>query len=82
MKKQMTFISYVEDKDGKMIDFERFNCARANTVLNNLKKLYNGAWGSLYNYPNADHVTIYATPDGYNKAGAIIVEPWKNFKEI
>ena len=65
MKKQ-EFISYLVDKEGKKIDFERWACKKVSTVINNLKKLYTY---SIYkkDIERSEKIVIYKTPDGYTK---------------
>ncbi len=65
MKKQ-TYISYLEDSDGKMINFERWSYKKTDTIIEKLKE--------LYQYPiykkdieKSVRIAIYETPDGYNK---------------
>lgn len=67
MKKQ-TYISYLEDKEGKRLDFERWAYKKPSTILDKLKILYNDYY-SIYkdNIEKSEYVTIYKTPDGYNK---------------
>lgn len=66
--KQQTFIVYLEDQDGRMIDFERWCYKRSKTCLDAMVKLY-GSWPSLYlpQLAKAARVVCYPTPDGSNK---------------
>ena len=70
MKKQ-TFIAIIKDNTGKEISFERFSCKRADTVKNNMVKLFNN---DLYKacMKNAATVEIYSTTDGYNRDPGIV----------
>lgn len=65
MRKQ-TFIAIIKDHTGKEISFERFTCKRADTVKNNMVKLFNN---DLYRacLKNAATVEIYSTSNGYNR---------------
>ena len=64
--KQQTFIVYLEDRNFKMITFERFFCKRLETVVNQMKELLKN---SLYRacVKDAASVAIYRTPDGCTK---------------
>ena len=68
MKQQkQTFISYVEDAEGKMIDFNRWAFKRPETIVKKYSeaiKKDSNFWRMIWR----DGVTlaIYATPDGYN----------------
>ena len=64
--KQQTFIVYLEDKNFKMVTFERFSCKRLETVINQMKELLKN---SLYRActKEAVSVAIYKTPDGCTK---------------
>lgn len=64
--KQQTFIAYIEDGNGKMMDFERFSCKRAETVRKNMTALFQN---DLYRACTKGAVSfaIYATPDGYHR---------------
>lgn len=64
--KQQTFIVYLEDRNFKMITFERFFCKRLETVVNQMKELLKN---SLYRActKEAVSVAIYRTPDGCTK---------------
>lgn len=67
MKKQ-TYISYLEDSNGRIINFERWAYKNTNTVIKSLKKLYNDYYFSYKSdLVKSDRITIYSTPDGYNK---------------
>jgi hypothetical protein len=66
--KQQTYISYIKDASGRMVDFNRWAYKRPETIV----KKYAEAlakdpkfWRTIWK----DGVTlaIYATPDGYNK---------------
>lgn len=63
---QQTFIAIVENKNFEMVTFERFNCARVETVKRHMQELFKNA---LYRActSGAVSVAIYRTPDGYNK---------------
>lgn len=65
MKKQ-NFIAIVENKNFQMITFERFSCAKVETVKKQMQELFKN---SLYRActPGAVSVSIYRTPDGYKK---------------
>ena len=65
MKKQ-TYISCLEDENGKMINFERWSYKNINTIVNKLKTLYQY---SIYksSLEKSKTLVIYETPDGYNK---------------
>lgn len=64
--KQQTFIVYLEDKNLKMVTFERFSCRRLETVINQMQELLKN---SLYRActKEAVSVAIYKTPNGYTK---------------
>ena len=65
MKKQ-NYIAIVENKNFQMVTFERFSCARVETVKKQMQELLKN---SLYRActPGAVSVSIYRTPDGYTK---------------
>lgn len=65
MKKQ-TFIAYIQNESGNMIDFERFTCKNPETVKKHMLKLFES---ELYRVctKGAKTIDIYKTPDGYNK---------------
>lgn len=65
MKKQ-TFIAILENKDFKMVSFERFNCSKIDTVKKQMEELLQN---SLYRIcvKEAVSVAIYRTPDGCTK---------------
>jgi hypothetical protein len=65
MKKQ-TYISYLEDGNQKMIDFERWSHKRVETILSKLSELYKNPFYQIY-MQRAETISIYATPDGYNR---------------
>jgi len=71
MKKQ-TFISCMEDAQGRTIGFERWGYKRLSTVVNKLKYLYN-EYHSVYkkDLERSSFITIYPTPDGYTKVEPI-----------
>lgn len=65
---KQTYVSYIENADGRMVDFNRWTLKRPETIA----KKYTEAlardasfWRKIWR----DGVTlaIYATPDGYNK---------------
>jgi hypothetical protein len=58
---EQTFIAIIRNKDGKQIDFQRYNFKRLATVRNHLRTL---AANSLYKacVPGIDHADIYETP--------------------
>jgi hypothetical protein len=67
MKKQ-TYLSYIEDVNGRMIDFNRWAFKRPETIVKKHKEALEQDrtfWRKIWR----DGVTlaIYATPDGYNK---------------
>jgi hypothetical protein len=69
MSKQ-TYISYLEDEDGRMIDFERWAYKKVKTIEEKLKMLYQElSKCSFYRskLERAKTISVYATPDGYNK---------------
>lgn len=70
MKKQR-FIAIIKDGTGKEISFERFSCKRADTVKNNMVKLFNN---DLYRacMKNAATIEIYSTSNGYNRDPGIV----------
>lgn len=72
MKKQ-TYITILEDENGKGIDFERWAYNRAETCVDKLLELYSGPWASLYrkDIDRAARIVCYQTPDGYNKGPAV-----------
>lgn len=73
--KQQTFIAFFENRSGQRITFERFSCARIDTVKKYIRELWSS---SLYRVctKGAEVVKIYATPDGYHELSdpAAIVE--------
>ena len=52
-----TYISTVYDKNDKMIDFERWSYKSINTVIKNLKLLYNGIFFNKI-LKEASYITI------------------------
>ena len=66
MKKQQTFISYLENSEGKMINFERWNYKRVNTIIEKLQWLYSHTFYKS-ELEKATYIAIYATPNGYDK---------------
>ena len=50
MPKEQTYISYLCDEDGAMLEFERWGCKKVSTVIKNLCKLYcsKGCYHFLY----------------------------------
>jgi hypothetical protein len=67
---EQTYVSYLEDENGKMIDFERWTYKKPKTIANKLKELYQEL--SRYSFydeklKKAKIISIYATPDGCNK---------------
>lgn len=67
MKKQ-TYISYLEDSNGNMINFERWGYKKTSTIIKSLKKLYNEYYFSYKDdLMKSERITIYATPNGYEK---------------
>lgn len=69
MMKKQTYISYLEDGCGNRIAFERWAYKRVETILSKLKVLYTGSYSFVYkeDIAKAKTVSIYATPDGYNR---------------
>ena len=63
---KQNFIVYLNDDAGKMVTFERFACARLDTVKRNMTKLLKS---SLYRacIKPATSYSVYRTPDGYQK---------------
>lgn len=73
MKQQSILIA---EKNGKIIDLERFTCKKYQTILNQYKKFFlknpnNHLLNCGFNYHNADIIKIVATPDGYNQANIL-----------
>ena len=64
--KNQTYIAILENKNFKMVTFERFSCVRVETVKKQMEILLNN---SLYRACTKDAVSvaIYRTPDGYKK---------------
>ena len=67
MKKQ-TYLSYIEDANGRMIDFNRWAFKRPETIIRKHREAL-ARDGRFWRTMWKDGVTlaIYATPDGYNK---------------
>ena len=60
--KQQTFVTRLEDKQGRMINFERWSYKNINTVLKNVLELYSSnLW--LYNtdIEKSESLAIYKT---------------------
>ena len=76
MRKEQTFISYLENSEGKMLDFERWACKKSGTVLKKAKELYqhmnNYGWYQKDVLEKAECLAIYATPDGCSRAEVAI----------
>lgn len=69
--KHQTFISYLKDKDDRIIDFDRWTYKRLSTVRRKLKEFYtayNGVGASIIKkqLEQTKTIEIYATPDGLN----------------
>ena len=67
MKQQNCILKVV--KNGVTIDFERFACKKAQSVINQYKKTFLPCNFNDYffrEYHTADVIKIIATPDGYN----------------
>lgn len=66
MKKQ-TYVSYLEDENNKMVDFERWNYKKVNTVIEKVKWLYNNYY-PIYKHSleKSKVLAIYESPDGIN----------------
>ena len=64
-QQQQTFIIRLEDKDGKMVDFERWAYKKVETCIKNMVKTYSDH-AYLYEptLAKADKVVAYATPGG------------------
>lgn len=76
MKKLQSIL--IVEKNGKIIDLERFTCKKYQTVLNQYKRFFlknpnNHLLNYGFNYHDADIIKIVATPDGY-KLGNILAE--------
>lgn len=71
MSKKMTFIIYLEDAAGNMVDFERWAFKKAKTCIDHMIELYKTY--SIYerSLAKAARVVCYPTPDGYNKADPV-----------
>lgn len=67
MAKQQTFIAFFEDKEGKMINFERFCCKRVSTVQKYVAQLWNSPLYHNSDLDAAETVKIHATPNGIDK---------------
>ena len=67
MKKQ-TYLSYIEDASGRMVDFNRWAFKRPETIVKKYREAL-ARDGRFWRKIWCDGVTlaIYATPDGYNK---------------
>lgn len=63
--KQMYFIAYYTDGNGKQLDFERFYYKTLKRTREAVQELQQNEIFSILNKA-AERVTIYATPDGYN----------------
>ena len=63
---QQTFIAFIIDTNNNRMDFERFNCAKVETVKRQMQELFKNA---LYRActKGAAAVAIYRTPDGYHE---------------
>ena len=72
MKKQ-TYITILEDENGREINFERWTYKRVKTCVDKMLDLYSGPWASLYreDIDRAARVVCYHTPDGYNLGPAV-----------
>lgn len=71
--KEQTFISYLEDENGKMIDFERWTYKKVETVLKSVKELYKHPIYSG-NLKRSKNLSIYATPEGCSKGKYLVLK--------
>ncbi len=64
----MTYLTTVEDSNGRTIDFERWNYKRPSTVRQKLYNLYT-EYSGLYRkiLQACTVIKCYSTPDGYNR---------------
>ncbi len=64
--KIQTYIAFILDANKNKMDFERFSCARVETVKRQMQELFKSA---LYRVctKGAVSVAIYRTPDGRNE---------------
>lgn len=64
-EKKMTYIAFLEDADGREVDFERFSCKQAATVKRMMLELWES---SLYRTctKTAKTVKVYKSNDGYH----------------
>ena len=81
MAKQ-TFIIRLEDKDGKMVDFERWAYKKAETCISKMIKLYSEHSIYEYNLAKADKVVAYPTPNGYDMEEPVWSVSVEEFREL
>ena len=67
MEKKQTYVSRIENADGRMVDFNRWTLKRPETIIRKYAEALakdESFWRMIWR----DGVTlaIYATPDGYN----------------
>lgn len=65
MKKQ-EYISKQYDKNGNVINFERWGFKRVNTCIDHHLELLR-SFGGLYDLDKTEKIVFYATPDGVNE---------------
>jgi hypothetical protein len=67
--KTQKYISYQIDGDGKAVNFDRWSCARVETIIKAYREAYetSSLFKMLYHKQNTARIDIYRTPDGYNK---------------
>lgn len=81
MAKQ-TFIICLEDKDGKMVDFERWAYKKPETCVQHMVELYKTY--SIYerSLAKADRVVAYPTPNGYDKEDPVWSVSVEEFRQL
>lgn len=75
-----TYISFLKDKTGKKVNFERWSYKRLATVIKQLKELYECPIYTKY-IAATDYIEIYATPDRIDKEKLVFKEEIKKFME-
>lgn len=83
MAKQQTFIIRLEDKDGKLVDFERWAYKKVETCIQKMVELYS-TYSGIYerNLVKAARVVAYPTPDGYNRESPVWSVSVEEFREL
>ena len=69
---QQRYIIRLEDKEGKMVDFERWSFKKVETCIQHMVELYS-TYSNMYmpKLDKADRVVAYPTPDGCHEEAPV-----------